>query len=63
MDNQHFVMKKADKGSSVVLMNMEDYLAEGYHQLSDSNIYRKTDGNLTSVHNKRVEETARKATW
>ena len=34
-------VKKADKGSAVVIMNTTDYLREGYRQLSDSNFYTK----------------------
>ena len=39
--NPEIVIKKADKGSSVVLMNTTDYLREGYRQLSDPNFYTK----------------------
>jgi hypothetical protein len=40
-DNPHVVVKKADKGSAVVIMNTTDYLREGYKQLDDANFYQK----------------------
>ena len=39
--NPEIVIKKADKGSAVVIMNTTDYLREGYRQLSDRNLYVK----------------------
>ena len=39
--NPEIVIKKADKGSAVVIMNTTDYLREGYRQLSDRNFYVK----------------------
>ena len=39
--NPEIVIKKADKGSAVVIMNTTDYLREGYRQLSDCNFYVK----------------------
>ena len=39
--NPEIVIKKADKGSAVVIMNTTDYLREGYRQLSDGNFYVK----------------------
>ena len=41
--NVELVIKPADKGSAVVLLDLEDYLAEGYKQLSDTNTYRKLE--------------------
>ena len=40
-ENPEIVIKKADKGSAVVVMNSTDYLREGYRQLSDPNFYTK----------------------
>ena len=39
--NPEIVIKKADKGSAVVIMNTTDYLREGHRQLSDPNFYTK----------------------
>ena len=46
--NTNIVIKQADKGSAVVVMNRKDYIAEGYKQLTDSDFYRKVDRDLTS---------------
>ena len=40
-NNPEIVLKKADKGSAVVVMNTTDYLREGYRQLSDPNFYQQ----------------------
>ena len=44
-DNSQLVIKKADKGSNVVVMNTHDYIKEGERQLTDNTFYRrcKTD--------------------
>lgn len=39
--NLHVVIKPADKGSAVVLMDREQYLFEGYRQLNDKTYYKK----------------------
>ena len=39
--NPEIILKKADKGSAVVVMNTTDYLREGYRQLSDPKFYQK----------------------
>ena len=49
MSNPKIVIKKADKGSAVVVMNKDDYLREGYRQLSDSNFYEKIDTDPTDT--------------
>ena len=46
-DNPDTVIKKADKGSSVVVMNTTDYLTEGYRQLQDTNFYQKNPEDIT----------------
>lgn len=63
--NNDVVLKPADKGSAVVIMDREDYLFEGHRQLNDSNYYSKLDGPIykdtiplvekivTSLHNKK----------
>ena len=45
--NPEIVIKKADKGSAVVIMNTSDYLREGYRQLSDNKFYQKLDHDPT----------------
>ena len=46
-ENPEIVIKKADKGSAVVVMNTTDYLREGYRQLSDSKFYTKLGHDCT----------------
>lgn len=41
IDNPHIIIKPADKGSAVVIMDREQYLWEGYKQLNDTNYYSK----------------------
>jgi hypothetical protein len=48
---QDIIIKPADKGSAVVIQNLEDYINEGYRQLSDTNFYRETKDDLTHLHN------------
>ena len=47
-DNPHIVIKKADKGSAVVVMNTTDYLREGYRQLLDQKFYQKLHMDITN---------------
>ncbi len=54
--NKSIIIKKADMGSSVVIMNTDDYIAEGHRQLSDSKFYRKVDHDLMDEHNARVKD-------
>jgi hypothetical protein len=46
--NPHVTIKKSDKGSAIVLMNMSDYLREGYKQLNDQQFYQKLDSDPTN---------------
>ena len=47
-NNRDIVIKPADKGSAVVIMQRKDYLKEGYRQLADINFYRKLDHDPTA---------------
>ena len=38
-EDRSIIIKPGDKGSYVVVWDREDYLAEGYRQLSDENVY------------------------
>ena len=38
-EDRSIIIKSADKSSSVVVWDREDYLAEGYKQLSDTSTY------------------------
>ena len=37
------MIKKADKGSTVLVMNRDDYITEVERQLNDTNFYEKLD--------------------
>ena len=41
IQDNSIIIKPADKGSCVVVWDRDDYLAEGYSQLSDENVYTK----------------------
>ena len=44
------MIKLADKGSAVVVMNMSDYIEVALRQLGDIKFYEKTTCNLTELH-------------
>ena len=49
--NSDIVIKKADKGSAVVVQNRTEYINEGLRQLSDRDFYCPQEENLTISHN------------
>ncbi len=55
-NNRKIIIKPADKGSNIVIMNRTDYVQEGLRQLNDGKFYRKMDGDLTDVHLKKVKD-------
>ena len=58
VDDQNLVIKKADKGSCVIVWDRNDYLMEAEKQLSDKNVYKEVKFNekliqdLTETSNK-----------
>ena len=54
--NRNIIIKKADKGSAVVIQNRSDYIKEGLRQLTDRNFYRLQEENLTHIHNTLITE-------
>ena len=50
------MIKKADKGSNVVIQNKVDYTEEGLKQLLESKFYKLVDTDQTSKHRKIVQE-------
>jgi len=50
------VIKPADKGSAVVLMNKSDYVSEAEKQLSDTKFYIQQDTDLTTYHMTEVKK-------
>jgi hypothetical protein len=53
--NDEIVIRSADKGGAVCILNRIDYLKEGYRQLSDNRFYIKLDNNPTEVHRKEIQ--------
>ena len=49
------VIKVADKGKATVLQNREQYLAEGFRQLSDDKFYQKLEVDPTEQHRQEIE--------
>ena len=54
--NPEIVIKKADKGSAVVVMNTKDYLRERYRQLMDQNFYTRIDKDPTEEVSNRITQ-------
>jgi len=54
-ENKTIIIKPADKGSAVVIMNREDYLKEGFKQLSDTKYCTRLDHEPTLDFHKEVE--------
>ncbi len=48
MNNNDIIIRPADKGSAVVIINRSDYLKEGFKQLSNTNFYKHTEVNCTN---------------
>ena len=55
-ENMNIVIKKADKGSNVVIQNKSDFTKESLRQLSESKFYKQIDENLTSTHRKLIQD-------
>ena len=49
--NFNIIIKKAYIGSTVVIINCDDYISERIKQLTDTNFYTKTDTDYTELHN------------
>ena len=54
--NTDIIIKKADKGSAVVIQNRSDYISEGLRQLDDKNFYLEQKEDLTPVHKTKIEQ-------
>ena len=57
-NNQHIVIKPADKGSAIVIMDRTDYITEATRQLSDNKFYTKTQVDLTGPHIEKITQTS-----
>ena len=54
-NNTDIVIKKADKGSAIVIMDRDDYIKEGERQLNDKNFYRHVNEDMTHKFNDTVK--------
>jgi uncharacterized metal-binding protein len=54
------VIKKTEKGSTVVLMYRDKYLAEAHRQLSDERFYKKLQSDPTNEFSTKITETLQK---
>ena len=55
--NRQIIIKPADKGSNVVILNTNDYIHEAFRQLSDTNFYQTLDTDLTPKINTDISQT------
>ena len=53
--NKNLVIKPADKGGATVILNKEDYVAEGKRQLSDVDFYQKLTSDHTEDNSRKIE--------
>ena len=53
-NNNNIVIKKADKGSNIVILNRNDYIKEGEKQLSNPNFYKEVPEDLTESYNTEI---------
>ena len=52
---EDIIIKKADKGSNVVIQNREDYIQEGLNQLNDSKFYLRVESDLSPKFKKKID--------
>ncbi len=57
--NRDLVIKKADKGSTIVVLNKQDYVDKGLVHLSDQETYRELDSDTTKEVAESVVSTVR----
>ena len=55
-DNNDIIIKKADKGSNIVIQNKSDYIEEGNIQLLDTKFYKVLDKNVTKTYNQKMKD-------
>ena len=60
-NNKNIVIKPADKGGNIVIMDREDYLEEGLTQLSDHNHYELLEEGPTQNDNNKIYQVLQQA--
>lgn len=50
MGNTDIIIKNADKGGGIVILNQSDYLKKAYKILSDNNYYKLLKSDPSSIH-------------
>ena len=55
LNNPDIVIKPADKGSAIVVMNLRDYIAEGESQLQNPEYYIEVPSDRTKRHKEEVD--------
>ena len=55
-NNKDIVIKPADKGGSIVIMDRNNYLFEAYKQLNDQNYYKKLKGPIFHNNKTKIEK-------
>ena len=55
-DRNYIIIKKADKGGAVVIIDVKDYLKEAEHQLNNKDAYKKLQHNPTKIHGRFVND-------
>ena len=61
-NNRDIVIKPADKGGNIVIINKQDYIQEGLRQLSDSNHYEILEEDPTQTYNNQIYQVLQQAT-
>ena len=56
-DRNDIIITKADKGGAVVIIDVEDYVKEAEHQLSNKDGYKKLQYAPTQTHSRLVNDT------
>ena len=56
-DRNDIIITKADKGGAVVIIDVDDYVKEAEHQLSNKAVYKKLQYDPTQRHTRLVNDT------
>ena len=59
MNDNDIIIKPADKGSAVVIWSKQDYLLEASNQMSDTNVYCKSNSNTLQKVNSEIKSVLR----